>query len=214
MTSMWYPPTFLALPLEIRHNIYSYLLIHKWPVHLVEIQIFEENPIHPILASLLHTCRQVCQEAFEFYFSKNTFLLTLITPYYNLCEIAAESNLLERQLRLVQNLHVVIKTSSKQRLSCLGDNCDYPFPPNSKYPKQQAQWDCFVELTLRSKEGPEARTLRELVIRDQGGDLPEHGTALEEIEAILKVYPWLLARLRGKNGQILVRKDKLSCISP
>lgn len=106
-------PTFMDLPPEIRHNIYSYLLIDKGVPHLIDSDCFRDLNTRMTTRSMFLTCRKVYHEAFEYYYARNTFSLSVITPQYSFMEIAAKSDILLRRLRHAQSLIVHIETSKE-----------------------------------------------------------------------------------------------------
>lgn len=203
MPYMWYPPTFLALPLEIRHNIYSHLLIDRGVPHLVDTDMFRDQETRRARRSIFLTCRKVYHEAFDYYYAKNTFLLSLITPHYSLREVAAKSDLLLRRLQRVQSLLVVIETSEAQRLSALSDPF---FLPDTKYPKQQQQWTCFVNLLSNCKGTQIGRILRHLTVEDWGLKQPLTDTSLEGVGKDMQLYTLLLEPLRYDIDEIKIVK--------
>jgi len=209
MPYLWYPPTFLALPLEIRHTIYSHLLIDGSTglPHLVGDNISRTDDPRRTVRSVFLTNRQIYHEAFDYYHSKNTFLLSLISPYYSLKEVATKSDALIQRLHCVQSLHLVIETSKEQRIGRGGNgNYSFQFHSDSQYPKQQEQWDCFLKLLLKAKEGQRRRKLKDLTLEDWATDR----AANEVLDADLPVYASLLAPLRGSTSLIKVVRGPFS----
>ena len=195
MPYLWYPPTLLALPVEIRHIIYSHLLIHRSTSlpHLIDIKVFKADDRRRTVQNLFLTCRQIYNEAFEYYYTNNKFLLSLTTPHYSLKEIAAKSDGLLHQLRLVRSLCLVIETSTDQRIGRMGDGTySFHFRSDTKHPKQQDQWSCFLELLLKSKEGRGRRNIKELTIEDWA----LYQAADRELDADTPVYASLLVPLK------------------
>jgi len=203
MPYMWFPPTFLALPLEIRHNIYSYLLIDRGVPHLINTNMFRDQETRMMTRSMFLTCRKIYQEAFNYYYAKNTFLLSLITPHYGLREIVAKSDFLQKRLQHLQSLVLVMETSEEQRR---WPGTAYSFPYNFKYPKQQQQWTAFVKLLLDSKGEQGGRILKDLTIEDWGLKQPLSETTLERVEKETTVYSLLLQPLRTRISRIEVVK--------
>ena len=187
MPYLWYPPTLLALPLEIRHIIYSHLLIDKgrYSIPLIDIDLFK--PI--VNRYIFRVNRQIYYEAFEYYYSKNTFSLSLTTPYYSLREVAQKSDLLLRRLKIIKSLHLVIHTCAEQHLS---KNMEHDFRTDTHYPKQQQQWRVFLDLISRSREGQSGRKIKQLIVEDWidvfpfNMDLFPHSPVYASLEAPLK----------------------------
>ena len=71
-------PNFLSIPLEIRYQIYSYLLINSSVVN-----IFAPRMISPLQNGVVRACRQTFFEMIEYYYANNTFLLSLISSPEN-----------------------------------------------------------------------------------------------------------------------------------
>ena len=147
-------------------------------------------------------CHQIHQEAFEYYFSHNAFLLTLVSPYYNLQDMRPEWTKLLKRLRHIQRLHVVIYTSQEQRhgLDDGSDESVYRFRHDSQFPKQQEQWDCMVYLLLKSHEGSGGRQMKELCLIDWAGLQPDSLA----LDADIPVYASLLQSLKGRVAQCSV----------
>ncbi len=192
----------MDLPPEIRHNIYSYLLIHKGIPHLIDINCFCDLDTRMTTRSIFLTCRKVYHEAFDYYYARNTFSLSVITPQYSFMEIAAKSDILLRRLRHAQSLIVHIETSKEQRCRT---HQDCGFSKNSKCPKQQQQWNAFTDLLLNAKRGQGRRMLKDLTIEDWGLE-PHSGEAtLEKVEQEIWAYSFLLSGVIFRVGQIKVR---------
>lgn len=193
MPYMWLPPTLLALPLEIRHNIYSHLLIDN------DVIRYHETLIRT--RSIFLTCRQIYHEAFDYFYAKNTFSLSLITPHYSVMEIATTSDYLQRRLKHVQSLIVVIETCEEQRHSA---STDGSFPFDTRYPKQQLQWTAFIHLLLDAKGKQDWRVLKDFTIEDWGLERRLSETALEDVEKDMAGYSVLLTPLKARVSRIKV----------
>lgn len=198
MPCMWYPPTFLALPLEIRHSIYSYLLVDQGMPHLVDLNIFRDQESRSTRRGLFHSCRKIYQEAFDYYYANNTFMLSLITPHYSLRELASDSDLLLRRLQRVQRVILVMETSKEQRRWA---DTDCSFSYDTKYPKQQQQWMAFVDIMLRSK-GNAGRLLKDLTIEDWGLSKVPNYILPTAVVGDTDVYSKLLTPLSGRIDHI------------
>jgi len=200
MPYIWYPPTFLALPLEIRHNVYSFLLIDKGVLHLIDTNMFRDQDMRRVRCSMFLTCRKIYHEAFHYHYAKNTFLLSLITPHYSLRVIAAKSDFLQRRLQHLQSLLLVIETTQEQRR--LYPDCSFSY--DTSYPKQQQQWTTLIDLILNTKAEQDGRLLKDLTIEDWGLEQPLSEATLEGIEKEMAVYSLLLAPLKTRISQVKV----------
>ena len=204
MPYQWYPSSFLELPLEIRWNIYSHLLISNSMTHLIGTNIFRSNITRRTICNVFLTCRQLYDEAFAYYYSQNTFLLSLTTPYYNIIEIATNTDILQRRLNHVQRLmlHIVSDEVEGKRVIRNGDN------GFSSYPPHQEKWDCVVDLLrhLTRKSGNAA--LKKLTVDNIGNcnrkKAPISYVPLEELEQQDQSYSQLLAPLRDCVKEIFV----------
>lgn len=89
-------PSFLSMPLELRHEIYSYLLTNK-----AIANIATQAMIQPLRNGLVRSCSQIFHEMLDYYYAKNTFLLSLLRPLET-------SPKLLRHLGRVQHLQVEV----------------------------------------------------------------------------------------------------------
>ena len=196
MPYLWYPPTLLALPTEIRHIIYSHLLIHRSTSlpHLIDIKVFKADDRRRTVQNLFLTCRQIYNEAFDYYYTNNKFLLSVTSPHYSLKEVTAKSDALLYRLQRVRKLCLVIETSTEQRVGRMHDGTySFHFRSDTKYPKQQDQWTCFLNLLLKSKEGRGGRNMKELTIEDWA----LYEAADKNLDADIPVYASLLVPLKA-----------------
>lgn len=198
MSYLWYPPTFLALPLEIRHNIYSYLLVDHGTglLPLVDTNIIEVDGPHRTIRSVFLISRQVYQETFEYYYAKNTFLLSFTTPYYSFRELTKRSDAMFRRLRHIQSLRLVIWTSNEQRAGRNEDGSSgFDFWYDSRFPKQQEEWTHFRNTLFEAKMVQTGQKIKDLTLEDWAIPRSEN-----EIETSTPVYASLLAPLEGSVG--------------
>ncbi|KAL6722086.1 hypothetical protein ACLMJK_001191 [Lecanora helva] len=189
----------LALPLEIRHNIYSFLLIDTTPYRPCLIDI-EPDDLRQTAVSLFLTCRQIYHEAFEYYYTMNHFMLSLISPYYNLSEINAQTDAILTRLRYVQRLLVTIHTDTEElggHIDTISDYCK-AFDSDSKYPKQQQQWNCFLQLFAKCEDEQGGRKLKHLTIQDLALGRGRN----DNIDMDTPVYRSLLAPFHGKIAEL------------
>lgn len=82
------------MPLELRHQIYSYLLINGFIANITT-----QAMIQPLRNGLVRSCSQIFHEMLDYYYAKNTFLLSLFRPQET-------SPKLLRHLGRVQHLQV------------------------------------------------------------------------------------------------------------
>lgn len=139
---------FLAMPLEIRYQIYSHLLIHTYVVNLSAHRM-----VNPLRNGVVRACRQTLYEMTEYYYANNTFLLTQQSPP----EIAPA--ILQRRLSGVQHLQVEIgdlTLSPTKRAFFL-----------SSHMQQRCDW--FLKNLRLAKGGQEGRFLKTLVAIDRCG---------------------------------------------
>ena len=200
-----YPPSILALPLEVRCLIYSHLIYQG--SHVSDTNIPNPDEVHRTVRNTFLVCRQIHREAFEYYYSNNSFLLSLVSPYYSLKEVVARSDTLLARMRFVQSLHLIINTINKLPAGSKDGELTLSdiFRSDSQYPKQQEQWICFLNLLAKAKEGRSERKLKELIISD-GGICCCKGVCCckdEEFEdAKHVIHRSLLAPIRGEITQI------------
>ena len=194
-------PTLLTVPLEIRQNIYSYCLVNNFIKDMVK------DDMHRPVRGLLLACHQTYQEASEYYYPNNTFQISLTSLCYVPKDIATRS-FLKKHLGRVQNMCLRIKTTNKQR-SSTSMNGGFQFPTDSRYPKQQQQWDWFLE-TLMEVKGPKSqKLLKRLLILDSCLDLvtstpPE--IVLGGDRPNVAPYSALLQPLEGRIGKITIQQ--------
>lgn len=207
MPYQYYPPTLLELPLEIRHCIYSYLLVTPSVDDLIDTKLFRDDKFHSTVRNVFSICRQIHDEAFVYYYSKNTFQVSLVSSYYRIEEVAAELDVLERRLKHVDKLHVIIETS-KEQLDCTLTTGNHLFPSNKRYPKQQLQWDSLFWLLKESKAAQKERILKELVVTDCARPrcLNQSASSLEDAEIEIAVYSRLLAPIRKHIDRIRISR--------
>ena len=140
-------PNFLAVPLEIRYQIYSHLLINTSVVN-----IFATRMVNPLKNGLVRACRQTFSEMIEYYYANNTFLLSLVTS-------PGSAPALLRRLSDVQHLQVEIG--------------DLVFSPMDRafslqvHTQQRCDW--FLKILRQAKQSQEGRWLKTLVAVDRCG---------------------------------------------
>ena len=163
------PPTsnLLSLPLEVRHQIYSYLLPAPADINMVR-----DDMDGPTKTDLFRICQQIYYEVFQYYHSINTFVLDLTSPEYAPNRFVFGTRGILRYFRRVQDVRLVI-----------GDF----FPLNddgsgaiSDYTREQLDW-FFAALRQanRDRKGP---WLRNLTVQD----LYETRSSIDVTEDLLK----------------------------
>lgn len=140
-------PNLLAIPLEIRYQIYSHLLINTSVVDIRAILA-----VDPLQNGLVRACRQTFSEMIEYYYANNTFLLSLAKS-----PKAAPG--LFRRLSDVQHLQVEIG--------------DLVYSPTDRafflQVHTQRRCDWFLKTLRHVKKGREGRWLKSLVAVDRCG---------------------------------------------
>ncbi|CAD6582493.1 MAG: hypothetical protein ASARMPRED_000984 [Alectoria sarmentosa] len=104
------PTTLLTLPLEIRLQIDSYMLVNDFIIDMIAA-----NVTRPQDHGLFLACRQLHFEAFEYYYNANTFQLSLSDPTYSPHEYLYGNATLMNRLGKMRNLHVEIAPMVKRR---------------------------------------------------------------------------------------------------
>ena len=140
-------PYLVAIPLEFRYQIYSYLLIYDFVVN-----INHDIAIYSLQNGLVRACRQTFYEMIEYYYANNTFSLFLLRSS------EMRPAMLER-LRDVQNLQVN-----------LGDLVLSPTMRAIFLPVHtQQRCDWFLKCLRHAKQGQEGSFLKTLVATDRCG---------------------------------------------
>lgn len=140
-------PNLLAIPLEIRYQVYSHLLIYEFVVN-----INHGFAIYPLRNGVVRACRQTFYEMIEYYYANNTFSLFLLPSS------EMRPAMLQR-LRDVQHLQV--------------DLGDLVLSPTVKafflpvHTQQRCDW--FLKGLRHTKQGQEGRFLKTLVAIDRCG---------------------------------------------
>ena len=160
----YYPSTFLSLPLELRHQVYSYLLIFRTETHLIDTNIFRSNAVRRNQRNLFLTCPQLYHEAFAYYYSQNPFLLSLTTPYYNIADVVARSDVLQRRLAYVQRLTLDMSVSKEDRARVVADGAQNEPVPIRMPPHQQDNWESLVHVLRDMKPEAGGKVLKQLTI--------------------------------------------------
>ena len=140
-------PNLLTLALELCWQVYSYLFLHDSVVN-VGSSLFEK----PLRNGIVRACRKTRNEAIEYYYANNTFLLALLRDLRPMSEI-------QNDLSCVQHLQVELGElwfSTRDRAFVL-------------HPYTQQRWNWFVRALRKAKEGQQGKLLKTLVVVDRCG---------------------------------------------
>ena len=66
-------PSFLTMPLELRHQVYSHLLLNE-----AVVNIATQAMARPLRNGLVRSCSQIFHEMLDYYYANNTFILSLL----------------------------------------------------------------------------------------------------------------------------------------
>lgn len=189
------PSKLLSLPLEIRHQIYSYLLPHG-----VDIDIVRHDIEGPLKTALSRVCQAIFDELFHYYYSVNFFLLDLTKPAYAPSSFVNGTKGTMKYIRRVYNLRLLI-----------GDE----FAPNddscviSEYSREQLDW--FLTVLAEANGNRGGLWLRNLNVLDccentiskkATKELPQRG------ETRRKLLVSLLEPIRSRTGSGLLIESR------
>lgn len=140
-------PNLLAFPMEIRYQIYSYILINGSVVN-----ISAQRMVSPLRNGVVRACRQTLYEMVEYYYANNTFMLSILKSPKSM-------PVLLQRLSDVQHLQVEIG--------------DLGFSPIDRtfflHPHTQQRCDWFLKTLRRAERGQEGRFMKTLVAIDRCG---------------------------------------------
>ena len=146
----------LTLPLEIRNQIYSYMLLNEYIKDMIAA-----NVTRPQEQGLFLTCRQLYFEAFEYYYNANTFQLSLCDLTYSPDVYLHGDSTLMKRLGSMRNLHVQIGSMNCKRV---GDTSGDVFVLQYE---DELRWRRFVKQLTDVNEGQVGWLLRSLVVVDR-----------------------------------------------
>ncbi len=150
------PTSLLTLPLEIRDEIYSYMLLNE------DVKdVIAANVTRPQEHGLFLTCRQLYFEALKYYYNANTFQLSLCDPTYSPDVYLHGDSTLMKRLGGMRNLHVEIGFMECKRV---GDTSGDVFV--LRY-ENELRWRRFVKQLIDVHEGQAGWLLRSLVVVDR-----------------------------------------------
>ena len=143
-------PTLLNLPLEMRHHMYSYLLPMTANINMVR-----DDMDGPLKHNLFRVCRNISSEAFNYYYSTNTFVLDLTEPTYAPNRFHSGTISLLKYIRPIQTLQLVI-----------GDSCSLDTDPCalSEYAREQFDW--FLRTLQEANKNDKGLWLKKLTVLD------------------------------------------------
>ena len=146
-------PKFPSLPLEIRFQIYSYLL----PDQVDDINMVKDDMDGLLKTNnnLLRLCQQIYHEFIQYYYSKKTFILDLTDPKYAPSRFYNGTKSILKYIRRVQNLRLIIGDVNIP----VHDSC-----PISDYAREQLDW--FLRALGQAKEHHEGLWMRTLTVLD------------------------------------------------
>lgn len=183
----------LSLPLEIRHQIYSYLLLNNRA-----LSMFLDDMDKPLQKRLFRVCRQIRREAMDYYYIKNTFIISLVDPGYmrrfgpgktlrgTLLKHLCRAQRTEVALAVLSHMHRIDTETIK----------DFQFGYRKA---MQEQWAWFCELLSEAKGKNFGSVLSELTIIDrvraESGFGNSHGAWKEKREAIVPLLKQFADRI-------------------
>lgn len=138
---------FLTIPLELRHQIYSHLLIND-----AVVKIASGAMVKSLRNGIIRSCWQTFHEMLEYYYANNTFLLSILSP------LESTPSLL-KHLGRMQHLQVEI-----------GDLVLSPTHTAfflHRHTQRRSEW--FLNTLRQAKRGQEGRYLKTLVAIDRCG---------------------------------------------
>lgn len=200
------PTTLLNLPLEIRQQIYSYMLLNDCIIDMVAA-----NVGRPQEYGLFLTCRQLHSEAFDYYYYTNTFRLSLSDPTYSPDEHLHGNLILTNRLGSMRNLHVEIEPVKREFVGATGEDI------NALRHVGEPRWRRFTQQLTDTHEGQVGLLLKSLVVIDRyarpcapqyyyysDGKLVQPPIALSELDERIMALTQLVEPLKDKVGKITI----------
>ena len=192
-------PTLLKLPLEMRHHVYSYLLPMTANINMVK-----DNMDGPLKNSLFRVCRDISNEAFNYYYSKNSFLLDLTEPTYAPNRFHSGTTSLLKYIRPIQTLQLVI-----------GESFSPKEDPGSLSDYDQEQFDWFLRTLQEANKNAKGLWLRKLIVLDHcvtSAVEPVTPIIVERAQRRRDGYAALLEPVKSKIRHIKIESRALSQI--
>ena len=147
-------PNLLSLPLEIRYQIYFYLLLDaKDNLNMVKDNMDGELKT---TTNLLRVCQPIYREFIQYYHFTKTFVLDLTDPKYAPNRFLNGTKSILKYIRRVQNLRLLIGDINN---SSIHDSC-----PISEYAREQLDW--FLRALGQANENREGLWMRTMTVLD------------------------------------------------
>ena len=191
--------TLLKLPLEMRHHMYSYLLPMTANINMVR-----DNMDEPLQNALFRVCRDISSEAFNYYYSTNSFLLDLTEPTYAPNRFHSGTTSLLKYIRPIQTLQLVI-----------GESFSPEEDPGSLSDYDQEQFDWFLRTLQEANKNAKGLWLRKLIILDHCSSSavePVNPIIVERAQRRRDVFALLLEPVKSKIRHIKIESRALSHI--
>ena len=190
-------PTLLKLPLEMRHQVYSYLLPMTANINMVR-----DNMDAPLKNDLFRVCRDISNEAFNYYYSTNSFLLDLTEPTYAPNRFHSGTTGILKYIRPIQTLQLVI-----------GESFSPEAAPGSLSDYDQEQFDWFLRTLQEANKNTKGLWLRKLTILDHcvtSAVEPVTPMIVERAQKRRDVFALLLEPVKSKIRHIKIESRALS----
>lgn len=199
------PTTLLTLPLEIRNQIYSYMLLNDFIIDMIAA-----NVTRPQEHGLFLTCHQLHFEAFEYYYDVNTFQLSLSDPTYSPNEYLHGDFTLMKRLGDMRNLHVEIGAMERESVGVT--SCDV----NVLRHEVERRWARFVQQLTHVHEGQVGPLLRSLIVVERC--IRSHKSPLSKFSDEKPIQPPIALSMSKEMIMVLARlveplKDKVGKIT-
>ena len=189
-------PPLLKLPLEMRHHVYSYLLPKTANINMVR-----DNIGGPLKNNLFCVCRDISSEAFNYYYSTNSFLLDLTERPYAPNRFHSGTTSLLKYIRPIQTLQLVIGESFS------------PADPGSLSEYDQEQFDWFLSTLQEANKDARGLWLRKLTILDHcvtSAVEPVTPIIVEMAQKRRDIFALLLEPVESKIRHIKIESRALS----
>lgn len=199
----------LALPLEIRHNIYTQLFSNAQIVDMIR-----DDMNQPLRSGIFRTCRQIREEAMECYYSEKTFSLSLLNPVYDkrFALMSKYRGGLLKHLGRTQKLQLTLAVVSHIHHEAREDTETFCLRYRQSI---QYQWDWYIKMLLEAK-AEKGTLLRSLTIIDRvrARPLPD----LDSSPEVSEVEEWrekrdaiapLFGSLEGRVGRMMIESRAL-----
>ena len=193
------PSGLLSLPFEIRHHIYSYLLLNSHVMSMTSHDM--DRPLHN---ALLRTCRQMREEGISYYYFANTFLLSLLNPVFvkRFRKGTKYRENLVKHLRRMRKLQVVLGLLSHLTPEAMDSRDDFAL---SCRERMQSAWDWFCGLLGEAKTSSDQRPwLKNLAVIDRVRVPPdfESSSVTREVDEWREKREAILPILEDLKGEV------------